>query len=141
MSFSPYGPTNGPDLLRCTLIGEIKDKIELDRDLSSKYWSSWNSPNQSHGGKTKEYILKNDLPKDIPKAGKTKGWIAVIFGQLNYQRKSVDLPDGWLIIEDYLNYSEELLEALEYLKQNNNILDFVTSEFEGIGIIHIFFTI
>lgn len=79
VSFSPWGSTCGPDLLRCTLVGEIKYKVELDRDLSSRYWSSWNSPNGSHGGKPKGYVLKNDLTEDIPQNGKTKGWIAVIF--------------------------------------------------------------
>jgi hypothetical protein len=139
--YSPFSETVGPDILRCTLIGEIKDDQELKRDLSSKYWSSWNSPNQQFGGKRKDYLLQNDLPSTIPNDGKTKGWIAVIFGQLEYYRKTVGLPDAWLIVENYTEYKTELEQALSFLKENNKINDYVSEIFEELGFIHIFYHI
>jgi hypothetical protein len=121
------------------LVGEIKAKKELERDLPSRYWSSWNNPNTSHGGKAQGYRLSNDLPADIPAEGRTKGWIAVVFGQMNYQRSGAGLPDGWLIVEDYATYSRQLIEALEFLKDNNIIQDFLVSEYQGLGFVHVYY--
>jgi hypothetical protein len=137
--YSPFGKSNGPDLSRFTLVGEIKAKKELERDLPSRYWSSWNNPNTSHGGKAQGYRLSNDLPADIPAEGRTKGWIAVVFGQMNYQRSGAGLPDGWLIVEDYATYSRQLIEALEFLKDNNIIQDFLVSEYQGLGFVHVYY--
>jgi len=137
--YSPFGTSNGPDLSRFTLVGEIKDKQELERDLPSRYWSSWNNPNASHGGKAQGYRLSEDLPATIPAYEQTKGWIAVVFGQMNYQRRGAGLPDGWLIVEDYATFSNRLGEALEFLKSNKNIRDFVISEYQGLGFVHVYY--
>ena len=137
--YSSFGRSNGPDLSRFTLVGEIKDKLELERDLSSRYWSSWNNPKASHGGKAQGYRLADDLPASIPTDGQIKGWIAVVFGQMNYQRTGAGLPDGWLIVEDYATFSNRLREALEYLKGNNKIRDFVISEYQGLGFVHVYY--
>jgi len=139
--YSPFGASNGPDLSLFTLVGEIKNKVELERDLSSRYWSSWNNPNESHGGKPRGFRLADDLPAAtaIPTDGQTKGWIAVIFGQMNYQRTGAGLPDGWLIVEDYETFSNRLGEALEFLKSNNKIRDFLIAEYQGLGFVHVYY--
>ena len=80
------------------------------------------------------------MPSTVPNDGKTKGWIAVIFGQLEYYRKAVGLPDAWLIVENYSAYNTELRQALFFLKEHNKINDCVSEIFEGLGFIHIFFS-
>ncbi len=117
LTFSPYGEKCGPDIMRLTLVAEIKDKVELDRDLPSAFWSNWNSEKTAFGGKVKGYKLENDLPSELPADGKVKGWIATIFGQLRNYSVSANLPDGWLIIENYDDYKDTLLEALNFLSK------------------------
>lgn len=83
--------------------------------------------------------MADDLPADIPDDRQTKGWIAVIFGQMNYQRRSAGLPDGWLIVKDYETYSNQLGEALAFLKINKKIQDFLISTYQGLGFVHVYY--
>ncbi len=118
VAIEPHG-SRGPDLegIHGTeMVGEIKDAEEERRDLRS-YWSSWNSPRQRFGGKTLQFQLKSVLPPDVenlPSA--VKGWIAVVYGQMNYGRKRAALDSGWLVFEGHREYEPDLFTALGFLK-------------------------
>lgn len=139
LAFSPYSEKHGPDIMRLTLVAEIKDEEELERDLSSHYWSSWNSPTQSFGGKKKGYKLQDDLPSPIPGDGNVRGWIATVFGQLRYYSLSANIADGWLIIENYDHHKTTLLEALHFLTNGERIKGYTLDQRDGIGFVRIFF--
>jgi len=117
-----------------TIIGEIKHAEELARDLKSFYWSAWNSKNQSFGGKTKDYRLKEDFTNSADDLdGKSKGWIAVIYGQLRYYCQSKFVNDGWIIYEEYSLYRPSFDEAIEFLYTEKKISNFNTEEQKNIG--------
>ncbi len=98
------------------MVGEIKHATELARDLKSTFWSAWNSPAQSFGGKAKGYVLSVDLPPDAgQQEGELRGWLAVVFGQLRTWARKADLSEGWLVYEDADQFEPSLRQTLAYL--------------------------
>lgn len=119
VEIEPSG-SRGPDVrgINFPLVAEIKHDLELSRDLHSKYWSDWNSV-QEFGGKTSDYRLVKHLPHGVDRlSGDTRGWLAVIWGQLRYMVKSARLTEGWIICENYPFFELSLFEALGFLITN-----------------------
>ena len=134
--------TRGPDLRSIcgNAVGEIKHKIELDRDLSSNYWSHWNSDRQ-FGGKSSDYQIANDFDSLVNElSGEIRGWITVIHGQLNHYRKTDHLDSGWLIIENIMDYESYLKDTLNYLISNNKIVKYKIEKFSEVGFIEIVYS-
>ena len=142
VAIEPYA-SRGPDLEGTNgakLIGEIKHSKELARDLPKKFWSDWNSE-QSFGGKTTDYRLTHDLPKEAADLkGEVRGWIAVIYGQLNHYRKRGGLNEGWLVFEDHSRYQNSLNNALVFLAKSGKISDFAIAEYKDLGFAKISFS-
>jgi len=140
VELEPHG-SRGPDIeSTCgTVVGEVKHALELGRDLGSFYWSSWNS-NQSFGGKTPSYHIEDDF-KQIPSqlSNEAKGWVAVVYGQLNHYRRTKRLDEGWLVFEKYSEYSESLVEALNFLSSEHKIKKHRLLQHNGLGFTQIWY--
>lgn len=123
VSIEPQG-ARGPDLVGYgsqQIVGEIKHRVEIKRDVPTKFWNDWNSATQSFGGKTTGYKLADDLPEDVKELpSTTRGWVAVIFGQMRYQARTAGLNGAWLVVEGQ-TYRSELVEALQFLTSHKLI--------------------
>jgi hypothetical protein len=134
VELEPHG-SRGPDIESAcgTVVGEVKHATELDRDLRSFYWSSWNS-DQSFGGKTSSYHIVDDFKKSPSQlSSEAKGWITVVYGQLNHYRRSKGLDEGWLVFEKYSEYKKPLIEALQFLSSERKIKNHSLSEHSSLG--------
>ena len=141
ITLEPQG-SRGPDLTGSgsqQIVGEIKHGLEIKRDVPTKFWNDWNSSTQSFGGKTTSYKLAEDLPDEVKALpGETRGWIAVIFGQMRYQARTAGMNGAWLVVEGQ-TYRSELLEALRFLTSrklikhgdltDRNVLGFVRVQY------------
>jgi hypothetical protein len=140
IELEPHG-SRGPDIeSTCgTTVGEVKHAAELDRDLRSFYWSSWNS-DQSFGGKISSYHIADDFKKSPSQlSSEAKGWITVVYGQLNHYRRSKGLNEGWLVFEKYSEYRNLLIEALQFLSSERKIRKHSLCEHGGLGFTQICF--
>lgn len=136
----PHG-SRGADIesLCRTVIGEIKHADELDRDLKSSYWSLWNS-SQSFGGKSSKYRIASDFSRNVSKLDdEVRGWLAVVYGQLNYYRQRESLSKGWIVFEKYNKYNNSLNKALDFLMRESKIISFSGVGFKGLGFFSIKF--
>ncbi len=135
----PHG-SHGADLegMDGTLmIGEIKNETELNRDLGG-YWSSWNSQNQKFGGKNQNFELRSVLPDGVEfLSSKTKGWIAVIYGQLKYRVQRAGLVEGWVVYENYSVFESTLLEALNFLNQHSITFNDIPEHLKEVGFVKV----
>lgn len=141
VAIEPHGSL-GPDLEGIngtTMVGEIKHRKELKRDLIDKYWSDWNS-RQQFGGKSANYKISGQFPKNVNKLDKVAlGWIAVVYGQLNHYRNKNMLSTGWLVFEGYNHYYPSLHSALSYLQQIGKISSYSIEQSGDIGFAEIEF--
>jgi hypothetical protein len=121
------------------MIGEIKNEAELNRDLGG-YWSSWNSKSQQFGGKDQNFQLRSVLPDGVEVlSSQTKGWIAVIFGQLKYRVRKAGLTEGWVVYENYSLFESTLFEALNFLNQHNLTFNDVPEHLKGVGFVRVIY--
>jgi hypothetical protein len=113
----------GPNKDGNKIVGEIKKTAEIERDLGG-YWSQWNSE-QHFGGKTSDYKLANqytDKGAALSRIG--RGWAAVIDGQLRGYCVKELFGRGDLLIENFSGYEKDILQTLDYLKQQGRIKGF-----------------
>lgn len=105
------------------IVGEIKKAVEIERDLEG-YWSQWNSK-QSFGGKTSDYKLADQYTdKGVALSRSGRGWSAVIDGQLRGYCVKELFGRGDLVVENYGKYEKDILESLNYLKEQGRIKSF-----------------
>ena len=143
MQIEPHG-SRGLDIegsgLSGRMVGEIKHATELGRDLKSTFWSAWNSPSQSFGGKVKGYVLSADLPQDAEQQeGEVRGWLAVIFGQLRMWALKADLNEGWIVYEDATKFDRSLRQALAYLARHGLAKSGVPEHVGNMGFVRVTF--
>ncbi len=148
VAVEPRG-SRGPDLESVShtqngapaCVGEIKHDAELQRDLRSAFWSNWNNPNLSFGGKTKGYVLREAESLDRAVAGLSApalGFVATVMGQLKHYVRSAGLDEGWLVIENYRHWERPLREALDALRRFGHLTSFsVAADAHGIGYVRI----
>lgn len=130
VAVEPRG-SRGPDLESVSrtrngspaCVGEIKHDAELQRDLRSAFWSNWNNPNQSFGGKPKGYVLRDAESLDRAVDGLSSpalGFVATVMGQLKFYVRNASLSAGWLVIENASRWRAPLSEALDALQRSNH---------------------
>ena len=111
----------GPDIEAPdgSLVGEIKHARELERDLSSTFWSAWNGSG-SFGGKAQGFHLKDTLPAGVEGLSReAKGFVATVLGQLKLAYvEPAGLDAGWLVIEDAERWIPALNEARQWMSTN-----------------------
>ncbi len=146
VAIEPRG-SRGPDIENMPgvhpLVGEIKHEKELQRDLQSAFWSNWNNPGLSFGGKPKGYVLRDVESLDRAVAGLSApalGFVATVMGQLKHYVRSAGLDEGWLVIENHSHWERPLREALDALRRFGHLASFsAASDDYGIGYVRIRF--
>jgi hypothetical protein len=127
--------SRGPDIESDNgeLVGEIKHAKELARDLRKKFWADWNS-SQSFGGKTNDYRLACEFSNGAASVrGEAQGWLAVIYGQLNYYRRTNRLSEGWLVYEEPGKYLSSIQDAAAVMKREDKVRNMDIEEVSGLG--------
>lgn len=140
VAIEPSG-SRGPDVggINAPLVGEVKHETELSRDLHGKFWKDWNSM-QRFGGKTSEYRISEHLPGGTEFLGdEARGWLAVIWGQLQYMVKDAGLSEGWIIYENYYSFEQSFLEAVSFLSGHSLIYADTPEHYDNIGFCKITF--
>lgn len=145
IDIEPHG-SRGPDIVGHhadgkLVIGEIKSQKEIIRDLGG-YWSQWNS-DRSFGGKTKDYKLKvNYCDKGYGLTSpSSKGWVAVIDGQLRGYCEKAGIMRGVLVIENFPVFENDIRRAIEYLSTHSRVIGYSgKTDKHGIGYVIVDYT-
>lgn len=135
VTIEPHG-SRGPDIEGPGIVGEIKSRREVERDLRG-YWSAWNS-SARFGGKRCDFRLRDVLPEDVDMLpGAVRGWIATIYGQLRNYVHRAGLTEGWLVVEDGAGCAHDLRAAVRYLERHGLAHASALDYYQGLAFVEI----